>query len=136
MDQSRFTIDCQYQRLEYPVLRDLVQKFNADGSVLYLDRKFQGIMEWKEGMDDVIKKFRISLSGRQPLEDDDFWIIRATNEYTLEMSSKLKMANALADIIQKISKGVHRSVNAIEVYDDFKQKQLKHLWENGKNDNI
>ena len=96
-------------------MENLRQIFNQETTILFLDQKVRNVTQWKEGLDQIILQFRRSLRGTEPIENDDFWVKLATTEYTLELSTNLKKANGLVEILEKLTKEILATKNAIEI---------------------
>ena len=115
LNGSNFLIHLQYHRAQYQGMENLRQIFNQETTILFLDQKVRNVTQWKEGLDQIILQFRRSLRGTEPIENDDFWVKLATTEYTLELSTNLKKANGLVEILEKLTKEILATKNAIEI---------------------
>ena len=79
-----------------------------------------------------MRRFRRSLRGSRPEDNDEFWLKQATSECTLELAGKVRKTNSLIKILQKLLGEIFASKNTIEIFDSFKQRQMKEFSENGK----
>lgn len=132
MDASNYLFNLQYHQKLYQGLEYLKERFLEEPTIIILNQKFREIMKWKEGMVEIIGRFWRSLRGSQLENNNEFWLIQAMSEYTLELTGYVKKTNNLLEIFEKLSSDIFASKNAIEIYDLHKQRQMKQLSENAK----
>ena len=81
---------------------------------------------------EIVARLKLSLEPAnrgEPLESDNFVVIQAVEDYTFEMTMKIREADILEMNISKILRCIHRSIITIKSYHTIKDEKLKNMTE-------
>ena len=132
VDHARFEFSTTYNKIEYPEMEDLTEKFDNDPNVEHLDRRYRSLCDYEDNMLEIVARLKISLEPAnrgEPLESDNFVVIHAVEDYTLEITMKIREAEIIEMYMSKILRCIHRSIIAIKSYHTIKDEKYKNMTE-------
>ena len=78
---------------------------------------------------EIVARLKLTLGNGEPLDSDDFVVVQAVEDYTFEMTMKIKEADILEMNISKILRCIQRSIMSVKCYHTIKDEKLKSMSE-------
>ena len=122
----------KYNKTEYPGQGDLVEQFNEEPSVEHLDRRYKRLCDYEDEMVETVARIKLSLqpaNQEETLESDDFVIVRSVEDYTLEMTMRIREAEIIEMYMSKILRYIRGSLTVIKTYHTIKGEKYETMTE-------
>ena len=129
---ARHEFRTKYNKSEYPEQGDLVEQFNNEPSVEHLDRRYRRLSEYEDDMIETVARIKLSLqpvNHEETLESDDFVIVRSVEDYTLELTMRIREAEIIEMYMSRILRHIRGSLTVIKTYHTIKGEKYETMTE-------
>ena len=94
-----------------------------------MDRKYQRLCRYEDETLFFVARIKASLESREELDNDDFVVIEAVEDCTLEMSLRLREAEILEKCMSRTLRHIQRSLVAVKMFSGLIEEKVKDLTE-------
>ena len=129
---ARHEFSTKYNKSEYQGQGDLVEQFNDEPSVEHLDRRYKRLCDYEDDMVETVARIKLSLqpaNQEETLESDDFVIVRSVEDYTLEMTMRIREAEVIEMYMSRILRYIRGSLTVIKTYHTIKGEKYETMTE-------
>ena len=129
VNKSRFDLETNYNLMLYPEMEEVSKKLMNDPRIQRLDRKYQRLCRYEDETLFFVARIKASLENREELDNDDFVVIEAVEDCTLEMSLRLREAEILEKCMSRTLRHIQRSLVAVKMFSGLIEEKVKDLTE-------
>ena len=129
---ARHEFRTKYNKSEYPEQGDLIEQFNDEPSVQLLDRKYRRLSEHEDDMIETVARIKLSLlpaNHEETLESDDFIIVKSMEDFTLELTMRIRETEVIEMYISRILRHIRGSLTVIKTYHTIKGEKYETMTE-------
>ena len=95
VNNARFEFETTYNLWLYPEVGDLSEKLASDPRVERLERKYRRLCDYEDSTIEFVARVKVSLGNGEPLDSDDFVVVQAVEDCTLDMTLRMREAEIL-----------------------------------------
>ena len=129
VNSSRFELETTYNLWMYPEMEEVSEKLANDPRIQQLERKFQRLCRYEDDTLFFVARMKASLGSGEPLDSDDFVVVQAVEDCTLEMTMRLREAEILEKCISRTLRHIQRSLVAVKMFNGLMEEKLKDMTE-------
>ena len=93
------------------------------------NEKFQRLCRYKDDTLFFVARIKASLGNGEPLDSDDFVVVQAVEDCTLEMTLRLREAEILEKCMSRTLRHIQRSLVAVKMFNGLMEEKLKDMTE-------
>lgn len=125
INNAWFLFETAYNLWLYPEVGGLSDKLASNPRIERLERKYQRLCDYE----DNVARVKVSLWNGEPLDSDDFVVVQAVEDCTLEMTLRMREAKILEMCISRMLRYIQRSLVAVKTYHALMDDKLKEMTE-------
>ena len=129
VNKARFDLETSYNVMMYPEMEEVSEKLMDDPRIQRLERKFQRLCRYEDDTLFFVARIKASLGNGEPLDSDDFVVVQAVEDCTLEMTLRLREAEILEKCMSRTLRHIQRSLVAVKMFNGLMEEKLKDMTE-------
>lgn len=129
VNSSCFEFETAYNLWLYPEIEEVSEKLANDPRIQRLERKYQRLCRYEDDTLFFVARIKASLGSGEPLDSDDFVVVQAVEDCTLEMTMRLREAEILEKCISRTLRHIQRSLVAVKTFHGLMDEKLKDMSE-------
>ena len=129
INNARFEFETTYNLWLYPEVGELSERLSSDPRIERLDRKYRRLCDYEDNTLEFVARVKVSLSNGEPLDSDDFVVVQAVEDCTLDMTLRMREAEILETCISRTLRYIQRSLVAIKTFHALMDDKLKEMIE-------
>ena len=129
VNKARFDLETSYNVMMYPEMEEVLEKLMDDPRIQRLERKFQRLCRYEDDTLFFVARIKASLGNGEPLDSDDFMVVQAVEDCTLEMTLRLREAEILEKCMSRTLRHIQRSLVAVKMFNGLMEEKLKDMTE-------
>ena len=95
VNKTRFDFEANYNLMLYNEMEDVSEKLMNDPRVQHMERRYQRLCRYEDETLFFVARIKASLESGEEVDNDDFVVIEAVEDATIELSLRLREAEIL-----------------------------------------
>ena len=127
VNSSRFDLETKFNIWMYSEMEEVSEKLENDPRIQRLERRYQRLCRYEDDTIFFVARIKASLGNGEPLDSDDFVVVQAVEDCTLEMTLRLREAEILEKCISRTLRHIQRSLVAVKTFNGLMEEKLKDM---------
>ena len=129
VNKTRFDFEANYNLMLYNEMEDVSEKLMNDPRVQRMERRYQRLCRYEDETLFFVARIKASLESGEEVDNDDFVVIEAVEDATIELSLRLREAEILEKCMSRTHRHIQRSLTAVKMFSGLIEEKVKDLTE-------
>ena len=129
VNKTRFDLEANYNLMLYNEMEDVSEKLMNDPRVQRMERRYQRLCRYEDETLFFVARIKASLESGEEVDNDDFVVIEAVEDATIELSLRLREAEILEKCMSRTHRHIQRSLTAVKMFSGLIEEKVKDLTE-------
>ena len=129
VNKTRFDFEANYNLMLYNEMEDVSEKLMNDPRVQRMERRYQRLCRYEDETLFFVARIKASLESGEEVDNDDFVVIEAVEDATIELSLRLREAEILEKCMSRTHRHIQRSLTAVKTFSGLIEEKVKDLTE-------
>ena len=129
VNKTRFDFEANYNLMLYNEMEDVSEKLMNDPRVQRMERRYQRLCCYEDETLFFVARIKASLESGEEVDNDDFVVIEAVEDATIELSLRLREAEILEKCMSRTHRHIQRSLTAVKMFSGLIEEKVKDLTE-------